>query len=126
MSQLHASEDRLASDHDTLCVVCQIDQHVSCIHLLHACTQQLNVQPWVLDYDNSRQHTFTTTPAATARPSFPPALRAAAGVMDRPGAADYDVGKRGGWDSDKDGNVATLPPPTDTGAQPYVNLIAAY
>lgn len=59
-------------------------------------------------------------------PPFPPALRAAAGVMDRPGAADYDVGKRGGWDSDKDGNVATLPPPTDTGAQPYVNLIAAY
>jgi hypothetical protein len=38
--------------------------------------------------------------------------------MDRPGAADYDVGKRSGWDSDKDGNVATLPPPTDTGVQP--------
>jgi hypothetical protein len=39
----------------------------------------------------------------------------AAGVLDRPDTSDYDVSKRGGWDSDKDGNVATLPPPTDTG-----------
>jgi hypothetical protein len=39
----------------------------------------------------------------------------AADVLDRHDTSDYDVSKRGGWDSDKDGNVATLPPPTDTG-----------
>lgn len=38
------------------------------------------------------------------------------GVMDRPADSGVDVSKRAGWDSDKDGNVATLPPPTDTGA----------
>ena len=36
--------------------------------------------------------------------------------MDRPGAADYDVSKRGGGlDADRDGGVAVAPPPTQTG-----------
>jgi hypothetical protein len=38
-----------------------------------------------------------------------------AGVMDRPTDSGVDVSKRAGWDSDRDSNVATLPPPTDTG-----------
>lgn len=38
-----------------------------------------------------------------------------AGVVDRPAGADMAVSERAGWDSDRDGNIATLPPPTETG-----------
>ncbi|WIA16919.1 hypothetical protein OEZ85_013845 [Tetradesmus obliquus] len=62
---------------------------------------------------SSRSHRAATAVTHASKPVQ--ARFGGGGVMDRPGAADYDVGKRGGWDSDKDGNVATLPPPTDTG-----------
>lgn len=35
--------------------------------------------------------------------------------MDRPADSGVDLSKRAGWDGDRDSNVATLPPPTDTG-----------
>lgn len=37
------------------------------------------------------------------------------GVIDRPADSGVDVSKRAGWDSDRDSNLATLPPRTDTG-----------